>query len=122
MQPTAYGMMPEFTSAEAAFLERARAVVEAHLGNNHVTAQTLADEVGLSRRHLDRRLQALTGLTASGFIRKLRLERAAQLLKQRANLVSEVAYAVGFQDVKYFSKLFRRTFGVLPSGYATNGV
>ena len=74
----------------------------------------------MSRRQLDRRLRSLTRLSASGFIRKMRLERAAQLLVQQAGNVSEVAYAVGFQDVAHFSKLFHQTFGVSPSDYAKN--
>ena len=47
----------------------------------------------------------------------MRLERAAQLLAQQAGTVSEIAYAVGFNDAEYFSKLFRQVFGVVPSAY-----
>ena len=96
--------------------------MEAHLGNHQFSVLWLADEVALSRRQLDRRVRLLTRLTASGFIRKMRLERAAQLLEQQAGNVSEVAYAVGFRDIHHFSKLFRQTFGVAPSDYAKNGV
>ena len=110
----------EITSADAAFLEQVRAVVEAHLGDHQFSVLWLADEVALSRRQLDRRVRWLTRLTASGFIRMMRLERAAQLLKQQAGNVSEVAYAVGFRDVQHFSKLFHQTFGVSPSDYTKN--
>lgn len=110
----------EITSTDAAFLEQVRAVVEAHLGDHPFSAAWLADEVALSRRQLDRKLRSLTRLTASGFIRKMRLERAAQLLERQAGNVAEVAYAVGFQDAHHFSRLFRQMFGVLPSDYARN--
>ena len=79
--------------------------------------QGLADEVALSKRQLQRRLQALTGLSAAGYIRTMRLQRAADLLAQGGGTVAEVAYAVGFQKVPHFSKLFRQVFGVNPSNY-----
>ncbi|MCZ6778903.1 MAG: response regulator, partial [Acidobacteria bacterium] len=112
----------EITSAEADFLKQVQGIVEAHLADRQFSVEWLASEVALSRRQLDRRLRSLTRLSASGFIRKMRLERAAQLLVQQAGKVSEVAYAVGFQDVAHFSKLFRQTFGVPPSEYAMNGM
>jgi len=74
--------------------------------------------MGLSRRHFHRRIKELTGLTPGGYIRMMRLERAAQLLEQRAGNVSEIAYRVGFQDPDYFSRLFKPAYGVSPSGFA----
>ncbi len=108
-------------SAEAAFLEQIQGVVEAHLANNNFGVDWLADEVALSPRQLRRRIQALTGLSAAGYIRTMRLQRAAQLLEQGAGNVSEVAYAVGFQKVSHFSKLFQQVFGVSPSKYPKKG-
>lgn len=113
VQPSAIEATPE----EAVFLEQVRTVIEQQLGNSHFGAEWLADDVGLSRRHLDRRLKALTKLSASGLIRQMRLERAAQLLAQDAGRVSEVAYAVGFHNAEHFSKLFQQVFGVAPSRY-----
>ena len=107
------------TSADAAFLEKVQAVVEAHRADRSFSVEWLADEVALSPRQLQRKLRALTRLSPGGFIRSMRLERAAQLLEQRAGNVSEAALAVGFQDAKYFSRLFRQAFGVLPSDYVT---
>ena len=111
----------EITSADAAFLEHVREVVEEQLSDGAFSVEMLADEVGLSRRQLDRRLKGLTKLSASGFIRKMRLERAAQLLEQGAGNVSEVAQAVGFQHPWHFTKLFHQAFGVPPSEYSTDG-
>jgi transcriptional regulator GlxA family with amidase domain len=78
----------------------------------------LAGAVGLSPRQLHRRVKELTGLTPGGYIRMMRLQRAEQLLRQQAGQVAEVAYAVGFNDAKYFSRLFRQTYGRAPSEYA----
>ena len=103
------------TSTDTAFLERVQAVVEEYMANSNFGAEWLADEVGLSPRQLRRKLKDLTNLSTAGYIRSMRLQRAAQLLEEQAGNVSEVAYAVGFQDPKHFSKLFRQVFGVAPS-------
>ena len=108
-------------SAEAAFLERVREVVEAHMADSNFGVDWLAAEVGVSTRKLQRTLKASLNLSPSGYIRTMRLERAAQLLAGGVGNVSEVAYAVGFRDLKHFSKLFRQIFGVLPSQYTTEG-
>ena len=98
-------------------MEQVRAVVEAELSNSGLTMELLAEAVGLSLRQFYRRLKAAVGLTPAGYVRMMRLERAAQLLKQEAGNVSEVAYAVGFNDADYFSRLFKQTHGVSPSQY-----
>ena len=108
-------------SAEHAFLERVRSMVEANLGNSKYGVEQLADHVGISTRQLQRKLRGLTRLSAAGYIRMMRLKRAAQLLEKQAGTVSEVAYQVGFRDVSHFSKLFKQTFGILPSSYRANG-
>ena len=104
-------------SAEAAFLEQVRQVVEAHLADANFSIDWLADEVGMSRRHLNRKLRALTKLSASGYVRTMRLERAAQLLEQHYGTVAEVAYQVGFKNADHFSRVFHQVFGVPPSKY-----
>ena len=106
-------------SADQTFLDQVQAVVEANLGNSNFGAEWLADEVGLSPRQLRRKLKDLTDLSTAGYIRSMRLQRAAQLLEEQVGNVSEVAYAVGFQDPKHFSKLFRQVFGIAPSQVAS---
>ena len=107
------------TSADAVFLEQVQTAVEARMANSNFGAEWLADEVGLSPRQLRRKLKALTNLSTAGYIRSMRLQRAAQLLEEQAGNVSEVAYAVGFQDPKHFSKLFRQVFGMATSQVAS---
>jgi len=107
-------------AAEAVFLERVRVVVEDRLADSTFGVEILADEVGLGKRQLQRKLQASTQLSVAGYIRSMRLERAAQLLHQRAGTVSEVAYKVGFRSADHFSKLFRQIYGVPPSQYPTD--
>jgi len=105
-------------SAETAWIVTVRDAVEQRLGDSSLTVEGLAKDVAVSKRHLQRRLKEATSLSPNGFIRAMRLERAATLLAQRAGTVSEIAYRVGFNDPDYFSKLFRQVFGVVPSEYS----
>jgi DNA-binding response OmpR family regulator len=104
-------------SADAALLKRVQVYVEEHMGASTFEVAQVADAVGVSPRQLRRKVRTLTGLSPAGLVRTLRLERAAHLLSRAAGTVSEVAYTVGFQDAKYFSRLFRQVYGVLPSEY-----
>lgn len=106
------------SSAEGAFLERLHEIAEAHLGDAGFGVDRLAEEVGLSRRQLGRRLREALDMSPGAFLRELRLGRAAQLLNQASGTVSEVAYAVGYRDPEHFSKQFRKHYGVVPSAYA----
>jgi len=66
---------------------------------------------------LYRKLKALTGQSTNHFIRTIRLKKTAQLLEKQSFPVNEVAYMVGFNDLKYFRKCFQKQFGVNPSQY-----
>jgi signal transduction histidine kinase/ligand-binding sensor domain-containing protein/DNA-binding response OmpR family regulator len=107
----------EATSAAEQFILKARTFVEAHLGDSHLSVETLAAELNLSREQCYRKFMALTGLPPSAFIRKLRLQRAARLLAAQAGPVSQVAYEVGYENLSHFSKAFKEEFGKLPSEY-----
>jgi len=112
------GKEVEVTSEDARFLKQVQGVIEKHMENGNFGVDWLADEVNLSTRQLQRKLRAITDLSAGGYIRMMRLERASQLIAQDWGNVSEIAYKVGFQDAKYFSKLFKQTFGSTPTEYA----
>ncbi|MBA4851108.1 response regulator [Emticicia sp. BO119] len=102
---------------DIAFLQRAKDIVERHLGNNLFNAEQLSEEMHLSQSQLLRKLKALTNLTIVEFIRQYRLERAAGLLVKQNATVSEVALQVGFENMSYFAKVFHDQYGVLPSDY-----
>lgn len=112
------GKEVEVSSADARFLKRVQSVIEKQMENSNFGVDWLADEVALSTRQLQRKIRAITDLSAGGYIRLIRLERASQLLSQEWGNVSEIAYKVGFQDAKYFSRLFKQTFGHTPTEYA----
>jgi len=102
-------------SMEEKFLLRVRSTVEKHMADENFTVEELATEVGLSRAQLHRKLIALTGVSASRYVRNFRLELAMDLLKKNVGTVSEIAYRVGFASPAYFTKCFTEDFGMPPS-------
>lgn len=105
-------------SVDAIFLERVRVAVDTHLAHSDFGVEWLASEVGASPRHLQRKLKAITNLSAASYIRMMRMKRAAHLLDEEVGTVAEIAYAVGFRDAKYFSTVFREYHQLLPSQWA----
>ncbi|WP_324721704.1 hybrid sensor histidine kinase/response regulator transcription factor [Salinimicrobium sp. HB62] len=85
-----------------------------NIKETNLNVEKLAKEFNLSRSQLYRKIKTLTGLTANELIRKIRLERAKELLEESASSVSEISYAVGFSSPSYFSKCFKSHFGILP--------
>lgn len=102
------GLAPveENESLENLFLLRLRSALEAQWGNNPVSMDAIYHQVGMSRSSLHRKMIALTGMSVTRYDRSLRLSQARHLLATTAMSISEVAYAVGFEDPKYFSRLF----------------
>ena len=105
------------SSMDEQLLQRLLSIFEDHMEEPDFSTEDLAREIGISRMHLNRKIQALTNLSTNAFIRTLRLQRAAKLLTNDSGTVSEVAYRVGFNNLSYFSKAFRRHFGKLPSEF-----
>lgn len=103
---------------DAQFLRRLNDVAERNLSDFEFDMDALAREMAVSRRSLFRKLKAVTGCTPNSFVRTMRLNRAAQLLKNSDMTVLEITYAVGFSDLKHFRALFRDYFGALPREYA----
>jgi signal transduction histidine kinase/CheY-like chemotaxis protein len=106
------------SSVDEKLLQRILTITEAHLASPDFGPEEFAHEVGMSRMQLHRKLTALTGQSTSDFLRTLRLKRAAAMLTARVGNVSEVAFAVGFNSLAYFSKCFREQYGVPASEYA----
>jgi DNA-binding response OmpR family regulator/two-component sensor histidine kinase len=102
-------------SMEEKFLMRVKNAVESHLDDENFSVEELSKEVGMSRAQLHRKLIALTGVSASRFVRNYRLEHAYQLLQNKVGTVSEIAYRVGYSSPAYFTKCFTEDFGISPS-------
>ncbi len=96
------------------FLKKIIEVIDRNISNENFGVSELAHEIGMSRSTLLRKINKLTNLSASQFIRKIRLQRAMELLKQASSNVSEIAYKVGFGSTSYFIKCFREYYGYPP--------
>ena len=110
---------PEVKGNDEQLMERIMKVVNKNLNDSDFNVEMLCSEVGISRAQLHRKMKELTGLSTSEFIRNIRLEQAARLLKEQKINVTQVAYTVGFSNLAHFSTIFRRHFGVAPSEYAS---
>lgn len=106
------------TSLDEKLITKAIKIVEENMSEPDFSVEKFSRELGMSRVHLYKKLLALTGKSPIEFIRTIRLQRAAQLLEKSQLSVSEVAYQVGFNNPKYFSKYFKDQFNMLPSAYA----
>ena len=107
----------EVKSNDEALMDRVMQVVNKNLDDSDFTVEQLANEVGISRTHLQRKMKDITGLNVKEFIRNLRLEQAARMLQEQKLNVSQVAYSVGFSNLAHFSTVFKKHFGVSPTEY-----
>ena len=104
--------------ADRTFLEQAMRAVEQHLDDPAFGVQVLASDLCLSQSVLYRRIKQITGQTTVEFIRDVRMKRAAQLLTHSQLRITEIAFQVGVENVKYFRKTFQKIYGMAPSEYA----
>lgn len=111
--------LSEENSGDKKFLERAMRVVKENYKNPDFEVGDFINEMGISKSLLNKKMQSLTGQSAGQFIRNYRLNLARELLlKNKVNRtmnISEIAYAVGFNDPKYFTRCFTKHFNVTPS-------
>ena len=98
------------------WLEKLEKLVIETMMNTSFSNEYLAQQLFISRKTLSRNIKKMTGLTPNKYIRTIRLQKAKQLLEQ-GHSVKETAYKVGFQKSEYFSSLFKKEFGKLPSQY-----
>ncbi len=106
------------SSLDEQFLTKVLDIIEQHMEDESFTIEDLSQQAGYSRMHFYRKLKALSGQTPSQFLRTIRLKRAAALLQQKSDTISQVAYRVGFSSLSYFNKCFKDQFGITPKQYA----
>ena len=102
------------TSFQEKFIEQAKTIVLENLSDEQFGVSELADLMNMSRSNLLRKIKKQTSLSASQFIRQVRLQKGMELLKQTEYTVSEISYQVGFGNNSYFTKCFREHFGFSP--------
>lgn len=108
----------EIAPAEQQMLQKAIEIVESNMSDPEFDVDQFAREMGMGRTALLKKLKALTGEAPGSFIRSMRLKRAAQLLSTETITVSETLDYIGILDASYFSRAFKKQFGVAPSQYA----
>jgi len=104
-------------SADEEFLTKAMGIIEENISNSDFNVSSFINQMNMSQSVLYRKLKVLTGQSISEFVRTIRLKRAGQLLLKTSSGVSEIAYDVGFNDLKYFRKCFKSVFNQTPSQY-----
>ena len=97
------------------FLENVLQSIDSHLGNEFFGVEMLCQEVGISERQLQRKLKAITNKSPNQLISSVRLHRAKELLLGYENNIAETAFQTGFASPSYFSKCFKKEFGLSPS-------
>jgi len=108
----------EYSSLDENFLKKAVECITAHIDDPDYSQTMFIEEMGVTKSTLFRKLKSLTGLSYSAFVRNIRLKTACTIMKEKRGIrISELAYAVGFNDPKYFSLCFKNEFGMLPSEY-----
>ncbi len=99
------------------FLENVLKHIDEHIGDENFNVEALCLEIGVSERQLQRKLKSITNKTPGQLISSVRLHRAKELLLDKKSNVSEIAYQAGFSNPSYFSRTFKKEFGVTPSTF-----
>ncbi len=107
----------QMKSPDEKLLERIMQVINKNISNADLSVDMIADEVGISRVHLHRKMKELTGQTPHDFIRNIRLKQAANLLANQNVNITEVMYACGFNNAASFSTIFKKFYGMSPREY-----
>jgi CheY-like chemotaxis protein len=105
------------SNSEETFIAKLRLYIEEHMADATFDTESLSRATAMSRTQLHRKLKAITGISTGVLIRKIRIERARELLEIRESNISEVAYQTGFNTHSYFSRCFAEEYGMSPTEY-----
>ncbi|SHE89287.1 hybrid sensor histidine kinase/response regulator transcription factor [Dysgonomonas macrotermitis] len=105
------------SSADDKLLQQALILIEENISNSEYSIEDLSNDMAMSRTTFYRKINSITGLTPTDFVRNIRLKKAAELLKRQELTIAEVAYNVGFSTPAYFTQAFKKEFGMLPSQF-----
>jgi len=108
---------PVTATQDEVFMQYLLRLIEQKMADPNLSIEELSSNLAMSRVTLYRKVLLLTGKTPVEFLKQIRLQRSAQLLQKKQINIAEVAYQVGFNNPKYFSKLFKIAYNVLPTEY-----
>ena len=106
-----------FNALDKEILEKSKAIIEKYLSDSEFSVEVFAREIGMSRSNLHLKLKAITGESATDFIKKIRMGKAVALLESRKYSVSEISFMVGYSSASYFTTSFKKYFGHRPTEY-----
>ena len=107
----------ELASQDEIFMAKLLNFMEKNIDNSELTVDDLVSEMAFGRTVFFNKLKGLTGLAPIEFVRQVRIKRAAQLLKSGQYNISQITYMVGMSDSRYFSKCFKKVYGITPSEF-----
>lgn len=99
------------------FVNDVDSYIQENMGNPDTSVESMSEHLGISRVQLYKRMISLKGITPSEYLRSLRIKRAEELIHTQDLNISEIAYKVGFNNPRYFSKYFQEAYGMTPSQY-----
>jgi signal transduction histidine kinase/ligand-binding sensor domain-containing protein/AraC-like DNA-binding protein len=105
---------------EGVFIKKLTQIINDNIDNSNFDVNDLVKEIGMSRTVLYKKVQTLTNQSVAGFIKNMRLKKAANLLLHSSFPVSEITYMVGFNDRKHFSKEFKKLYNLSPTVYKSS--
>ena len=112
----------EIQTPDDALMQRVMNVINENIGDSDLSVDMIAQKVGISRVHLHRKMKELTNQTPHSFIRNIRLQQAAKLLKDGKQSITDVMYACGFSNSASFSTMFKNLYGCSPREYMMNAM
>ena len=104
-------------SLDQNFLEKINTLIEKNIDDSTFTVEVLAEEIGISRVQLYRKVKAMLGISISDIIQEKRLEKSKSMLIDDNYSIADIAYSVGFSSPNYFSTAFKNKFGITPKQY-----
>ena len=108
--------MSELSNVNQTFLHKFIDVVYAHMADRTTDAESIASDLCMTSKQLRAKISAITGDNTSVYIQKIRMEKAKHLLKSEQNSsIGDIAMKCGFEDVSYFSRAFKKMYGITPS-------
>ena len=108
---------PQIVPFDELFMKRVMEIMHEQMDNSKLTIDEFAQELGMGRTVFYQKLKSIVGLSPIDFVREMRIKRAKQLMETGEYNVSTIAYMTGFNDPKYFSKCFKKKYGVSPSEF-----
>lgn len=112
----------EMQTPDNSLMQRVMEVINENINDSDLSVDMIAQKVGISRVHLHRKMKELTNQTPHSFIRNIRLQQAAKLLKDGKQSITEVMYVCGFSNSASFSTMFKNLFGCSPREYMQNAM